>query len=70
MITFTVLMVAVLALLVLFRGRIEWGQFLLGVACAYLALGTFVGQPVLQFVQSTADAGQAAINQLLTSAFH
>lgn len=65
MITYTVLMAGLAIVLFLARKKVKWGPFVAGAVVAYLMLGTPLGGPLHQAVQSIASAVQVAGNSIL-----
>jgi len=65
MITYTVLMVIVIGVLFLARKKIKWGVFAGGMVVAFLLLGTPIGGPLNEAVQTIAGATTEASNSIL-----
>lgn len=67
MITYTVLMLILAGALFLARKKIAWGVFAGGMAVAFLLLGTPLGAPLNEAVQSIAAATTQAGNSILSA---
>lgn len=67
MITYTVLMLILAGVLFLARKKIKWGVFAGGMLVAFLLLGTPIGAPLTEAVQSVAGATTQAGNSILSA---